>query len=94
MRSPRPYFALDGNLAQFPDLFSGFKTYQAVERRLDDIMRIGGFKAFGKNIADSRKFKHGACGAAGDDAGSGRRRLENDPGGAKVADHLMREWCY
>ena len=52
--------------------------------------RVGGAQRLREDVADAGQLEHGADAAGGDDAGTGRGRLEQHAGGAVAADHLMR----
>src|SRR5215471_2771711 len=62
---------------------------QSVHRRLEHVVWISRTLALGEDVSDSCRFEHRADRAAGDHAGPLHRRLEQNPSGAKVADHVV-----
>src|SRR5215471_15480899 len=76
--------------AQPRDLICRAQILQAVDRRLQDVVRIAGSLALGENVADTRGFQHRANGTPGDHAGAFHRRLEQDPSRPEVSEDIMR----
>ena len=58
---------------------------------LDDVGVIAGSQGLREDIADARGLDYGADAAAGDDAGTGRRRLEQDAAATEFPNDLMRD---
>src|SRR3989442_1876135 len=65
------------------------QVLQAVERRPDHIMRVGGPQALGEDVAHARALEDGAHRPTGDHARPGRRRLEEDASRAVMPDDLV-----
>ena len=66
------------------------QLHQAVEGRLDDILRVGGAERLGQHILDAGRFHHRTDHSTGDDARAGRCRLEKDVPGTEPAENPMR----
>src|SRR6266478_3251735 len=64
---------------------------QRLERRLDHVVRVGRADRLGDDVLDAERLEHGAHRAAGDDAGTGRRRSEHDPPRAVMAGHVVMQ---
>src|SRR6184192_112978 len=67
------------------------QVLESVQRGPHHVVRVGGAEALGEDVAHAGALEHGAHGPAGDDAGSGRGRLEQHAPGAVVTDDLVRD---
>jgi hypothetical protein len=56
---------------------------------VDDVDRVGGPERLGEDVGDPRRLQHVPHRAAGDHAGAGGGRLEQDAGGALLTKHLV-----
>src|SRR5262249_19357971 len=74
-------------VAQARRLLRRAEHLERLHRRVDDVVRVSRSDALGEDVLDPRDFQHGADRAAGDDAGAGRRRAEEDAARAEHADH-------
>ena len=64
---------------------------QRVESRAHHVVGIGRALRLGDHVVHAERFEHRAHRAAGDDAGTGRRRAQNHPAGAVAAVHVMMQ---
>ena len=62
-----------------------------VHRRLDEVDRVLGADALREHVADPGELEHGADAAAGDHAGTGAGRAQDDVAGAEAADDPVRD---
>src|SRR5665213_3097143 len=63
---------------------------EARHRRTHDVMGIGGSERLGHDVRDAAGLDDRAHGAAGDDAGAVRRRLQQHGARAELADDAVR----
>src|SRR6202012_1266716 len=67
------------------------KLLERLERRLDDVVRIGGAERLGQDVLDPGRLEDRAHRTAGDDAGAFRCGLEQNLAGAIAAEHGVRD---
>src|SRR4051794_37493455 len=77
--------------AQPGRLFGAAELPQAVERRLDHVVRVPRALALGQDVADAHRLENRADAAARDDAGAFAGRLEQHFARAEVTEHLVRD---
>src|SRR5579883_3396878 len=76
-------------LAQPRNLLGGAQRAQRLDRRQDDVDRIGATERLGEDVMDPGKFENGAHRAAGDDAGPRSSGLEQHVTGPDLLDDFM-----
>src|SRR5262249_18356741 len=76
--------------AQPRRLFRRAQLAQAVERRLDHVVRVPRALRLGEDVADAHRLEHRAHAAARDAAGSFAGRLEQPLARAEVTHRLVR----
>src|SRR5438067_8403109 len=75
--------------AQAGCLFRAAQLAQAVERRLDHVVRVPRALRLRQDVADAHRFQNRADTAARDHAGSFAGRLEQHLARAEVTEHLV-----
>src|SRR5690242_3258860 len=83
----------DRQTAQLRDLLRAAQADQAVHRRLHEVDRVLRADALGEHVTDAAELEHGADATAGDDAGTGAGRAQDDvprsvPADDPVGDRL------
>ena len=87
---PRKHVA-HGHAASLRDVLGAPQSAQRLLGRLQHVDRVRGAERLREHVANAAELEHGAHAAAGDDAGTGRGRAQQHPGGAEPAEHLMRD---
>src|SRR5436309_6622547 len=82
---------LELDAALLGDAPRGRQVLECVQRGPHHVVRVGGAEALGEDVTYAGALEHGSHGPAGDDAGSGRGRLEQHAPGAVVTDDLVRD---
>src|SRR5882757_5293577 len=72
--------------AQLCDLLRPAQADQAVHRRLHEVDRVLRADALGEHVADPAELEHGADATAGDHAGTGAGRAQDNVPGAVATD--------
>src|SRR3954470_3616987 len=68
-----------------------YQPAQPVHRGPDHIVRVGGAQTLGQDVGNAGALQHRAHRPAGDDAGSGGRRLQQHPAGTMLTHDLVRD---
>src|SRR6266852_9584957 len=76
--------------AEAGDLIRRPQTLEAIDGRLQNVVRISGALALGEDVSDSGGLQHRPNRTAGDHSGAFHRRLEQYPSGAEVPEHVVR----
>ena len=82
---------VDRQAAQLRDLLGLAQLLQRVDRRLDEVDRVLRAEALREDVVEAGELEHRADAAAGDDAGTGRGRLEQHAAGAVDAERRVRD---
>src|SRR4051812_34302493 len=79
------------DLADLGNVFREAELEEAVERRVYDGDMVAGTHRLSENIFHASCLEDGANAAAGDQTGTGRRRLEHDATAIVLTEHIVRD---
>src|SRR5260370_11555443 len=77
--------------AEAGDLIRRPQALQAIDRRLQYVVRISRALALGEDVSDSRGLQYRPNRPSGDHAGAFHRGLEQYPPGTEVPQHVVRD---
>src|SRR3954471_10129648 len=80
---------LVGDAATTRDIFYVLELAHRIERRVNDVVRVGGADDLRQHVADAGSLDHSAHCTAGDHARTSASWLEDDAGRAVTTDHFV-----